>query len=131
MGNTINCNDMICNDNIYEIEWINEKNWVIEYENKTIHDINKSNKPYTINNGNFNICHNGLYFFKLIKKIEILDDLEKILIHFSINTNLNKEQNLYLQLYLTNDINNLNSYIINHYKINNNELIVNKKSFKN
>ena len=36
MGNTLNCNEVICNENIYEIEWINDKNWFIEFVNKII-----------------------------------------------------------------------------------------------
>ena len=65
MGNALQCNEVLCSENIYELEWINEKNWLIE-------SLNEKNKPnnesYKIINGNFKIFNKSLHNYKLIKK---------------------------------------------------------------
>ena len=129
MGNTINCNEVLCNENIYELEWINEKNWFIE-------SLDKNNQPnneiYKIVNGNFKIFNKSLNFFKLAKKIENIINIEKIYIHFLLNYNLENNKNNYfdIQLYLTNDINILNNKCISHFKLENNNLNINKNNLK-
>ena len=129
MGNTINCNEVLCNENIYELEWINEKNWFIE-------SLDKNNQPnneiYKIVNGNFKIFNKSLNFFKLAKKIENIINIEKIYIHFLLNYNFKNNKNNYfdIQLYLTNDINILNNKCISHFKLENNNLNINKNNLK-
>ena len=115
MGNALQCNEVLCSENIYELEWINEKNWLIE-------SLNEKNKPnnesYKIINGNFKIFNKSINYYKLIKKIENINEIEKIYIHFLLNYNLNNENNYFdIQLYLVNDINNLENGNISHFKI--------------
>ena len=152
MGNTLNCNEVICNENIYEIEWINDKNWFIEFVNKintnnTItnntnntytntnnNDTNINDKinNYSIINGNFKIFNNGLSFFKLIKKIENIDTIEKIYINFLINYKLLNNNHFQIHLYLINNLNDINDINtkINHFTLNLNELIINNNNYE-
>ena len=207
MGNTLNCNEVICNENIYEIEWINDKNWFIEFVNKintnntntntntntnnnntntntnntntnnnnTNNNTNTNNNNtntnnnntnindkinnYSIINVNFKIFNNGLSFFKLIKKIENIDTIEKIYINFLINYKLLNNNHFQIHLYLINNLNDINvlnnlndinvlnnlndindindindlndiNTKINHFTLNLNELIINNKNYE-
>ena len=159
MGNTLNCNEVICNENIYEIEWINDKNWFIEFVNKintnntitnntnnTYTNTNNNNtntnnndtnindkiNNYSIINGNFKIFNNGLSFFKLIKKIENIDTIEKIYINFLINYKLLNNNHFQIHLYLINNLNDINDINtkINHFTLNLNELIINNNNYE-
>ena len=129
MGNTLNCSEVICNESIYELEWINNKNWLIECENENnlIECENKNN--YNIINGNFKIFNNGLTFYKLIKKIENIEMIEKIYIQFLFQYSLLNNNFFKIHLYLTNDVHNLNNSI-NHFTIHLNELNIKKSIYK-
>ena len=127
MGNALQCNEVLCNENIYELEWINEKNWNIESYNNN----NKpNNESYKIINGNFKIFNKSLNNYKLIKKIENINDIEKIYIHFLLNYNLNNNNYFNIQLYLVNEPNNLENGIISHFKIDENNLNLNNINYK-
>ena len=68
----------------------------------------------------------------MAKKIENIINIEKIYIHFLLNYNLENNKNNYfdIQLYLTNDINILNNKCISHFKLENNNLNINKNNLK-
>ena len=127
MGNALQCNEVLCSENIYELEWINEKNWLIE-------SLNEKNKPnnesYKIINGNFKIFNKSLHNYKLIKKIENINEIEKIYIHFLLNYNLNNDNYFNIQLYLVNDVNNLENGNISQFKINDYNLKLNNINYK-
>jgi hypothetical protein len=127
MGNALQCNEVLCNENIYELEWINEKNWLIE----SLDEKNKpNNKSYKIINGNFKIFNKSLHNYKLIKKIENINEIEKIYIHFLLNYNLNNDNYFNIQLYLVNDVNNLKNGNISQFKINDYNLKLNNINYK-
>jgi hypothetical protein len=131
MGNTLQCNEVLCSENIYELEWINEKNWNIEsYDNNN----KPNNETYKIINGNFKIFNKSINNYKLIKKIENINEIEKIYIHFLLNYNLNNENNennyFDIQLYLVNDINDLENGTISHFNISDYNLQLNKINYK-
>ena len=123
MGNTINCSDILCNDTIYEIDWINEKNWSIDFE------YSNSIIPYTIKKNNFKIINNGDCFFKLLKKIEINHNIEKICINFLIDFNLLNNNNIKINLIITKDPDDLLKNIINTLNIKEKTLEINNKNF--
>jgi hypothetical protein len=126
MGNALQCNEVLCSENIYELEWINEKNWNIEsYDNNKL-----NNESYKIINGNFKIFNKSLNNYKLIKKIENINEIEKIYIHFLLNYNLNNNNYFNIQLYLVNESNNLENGIISHFKIDENNLNLNNINYK-
>ena len=131
MGNALQCNEVLCSENIYELEWINEKNWNIEsYDNNN----KPNNETYKIINGNFKIFNKSINNYKLIKKIENINEIEKIYIHFLLNYNLNNENNennyFDIQLYLVNDINDLENGTISHFNISDYNLQLNKINYK-
>jgi len=129
MGNTLNCSEVICNESIYELEWINNKNWLIECENENNLIECKNENNYNIINGNFKIFNNGLTFYKLIKKIENIEMIEKIYIQFLFQYSLLNNNFFKINLYLTNDVHNLNNSI-NHFTIQLNELNIKKNIYK-
>ena len=129
MGNTLNCGEVICNESIYELEWINDQNWLIECENENNLKECESKKNYNIINGNFKIFNNGLTFYKLIKKIGNIEMIEKIYIQFLFEYSLLNNNFFLIHLYLTNDMHNLNN-CINYFTINKNELNIKKTTYK-
>lgn len=122
MGNNINCGEILCSDTIYELDWINEKNWIINY------DYSQNNIPYIIKKGNLKLINNGDCFFKLIKKIEYSQNIEKICINFLIDFNLSNNNNIKLNLILTDDKDNLLKNIINTLNIKKDILEINNKN---
>ena len=95
MGN-ISCAENLCSDNLYEISWINSKNWDIKY------NYDKIENPYILNRGNFKIMNNGYCFLVLNKKIDFEYEIKKILINFIFDFKL-KENNLIELFFVLND----------------------------
>ena len=95
MGN-INCTENLCSDNLYEISWINSKNWDIKY------NYDKIENPYILNRGNFKIMNNGYCFLVLNKKIDFEYEIKKILINFIFDFKL-KENNFIELFFVLND----------------------------
>lgn len=116
MGNTLNCSENLCQDNIYEMSWISDKNWSIDYE------YSEENIPFNLKRGNFKIMNNGNCFFKLMKKIESVNDIEKLLINFLFNYNLSENDNIKIKLILTNNPNELLNNVINTINIKKNSI---------
>ena len=119
----------MCNDTIYEINWITEKNWNISY------DYNKIENPYIINKGNFKIINNEECSLKLFKKIDYDYDIEKILINISFNYKLLNKNYIHIDFVVTNNIDNDNNHKIistitfykSHIIINNNKIKLNNE----
>ena len=116
MGNTLNCSENLCQDNIYEMSWISDKNWSIDYE------YNEENIPFNLKRGNFKIMNNGNCFFKIMKKIESVNDIEKLLINFLFKYNLGDNDNIKIKLILTNDPDELLNNVINTINIKKNSI---------
>lgn len=116
MGNTLNCSENLCQDNIYEMSWISDKNWSIDYE------YSEENIPFNLKRGNFKIMNNGNCFFKLMKKIESVNDIEKLLINFLFKYNLSENDNIKIKLILTNNPNELLNSVINTINIKKNSI---------
>jgi hypothetical protein len=95
MGN-ISCAENLCSDNLYEISWINSKNWDIKY------NYDKIENPYILNRGNFKIMNNGYCFLVLNKKIDFEYEIKKILINFIFDFKL-KENNFIELFFVLND----------------------------
>jgi hypothetical protein len=95
MGN-ISCTENLCSDNLYEISWINSKNWDIKY------NYDKIENPYILNRGNFKIMNNGYCFLVLNKKIDFEYEIKKILINFIFDFKL-KENNFIELFFVLND----------------------------
>lgn len=124
MGNHFSCSEILCSDNIYEMNWINEKNWKIDY------DYSEKDIPYKVKKGNFKIINNGNCFFKLIKKIEYFENIQNILINFLFDFNLNKNNNVKIKLILTNNQDELLNNVINTINIKNNCLEINNQTYE-
>ena len=107
MGN-ISCTENLCSDNLYEINWINSKNWDIKY------NYDKIENPYILNRGNFKIMNNGYCFLVLNKKIDFEYEIKKILINFILDFKL--KENNYIELYfvLNDELIELNNHFEKH-----------------
>jgi len=107
MGN-ISCTENLCSDNLYEISWINSKNWDIKY------NYDKIENPYILNRGNFKIMNNGYCFLVLNKKIDFEYEIKKILINFIFDFKL--KENNYIELYfvLNDELIELNNHFEKH-----------------
>jgi len=107
MGN-ISCTENLCSDNLYEINWINSKNWDIKY------NYDKIENPYILNRGNFKIMNNGYCFLVLNKKIDFEYEIKKILINFIFDFKL--KENNYIELYfvLNDELIELNNHFEKH-----------------
>ena len=107
MGN-ISCTENLCSDNLYEISWINSKNWDIKY------NYDKIENPYILNRGNFKIMNDGYCFLVLNKKIDFEYEIKKILINFIFDFKL--KENNYIELYfvLNDELIELNNHFEKH-----------------
>ena len=134
MGN-ISCTENLCSDNLYEISWINSKNWDIQY------NYDKIENPYILNRGNFKIMNNGYCFLVLNKKIDFEYEIKKILINFIFDFKL--KENNYIELYfvLNDELIELNNnfqkhsiskivFSKNNIKINNENIKVNNFKYE-
>jgi hypothetical protein len=125
MGN-INCGENICSDDLYELSWINTNNWDIKYEYEKIEN------PYILNNGNFKLINNDYCYISLTKKIDFEYEIKKILICIEFNFNLEKNNNIELNIILSNKIFKLNDNvekdIINTITFTKNNIIMNNKN---
>ena len=127
MGN-ITCNENICNDNLYEISWINSKSWDIKY------NYDKIENPYILNRGDFKLINNGYCFLVLNKKIEFEYEIKKILINFDFHFKLKDNNFIEIFFILNDELIELNSdfkkYIINKIIITKNNIKVNNENIK-
>lgn len=134
MGN-ISCTENLCSDNLYEISWINSKNWDIQY------NYDKIENPYILNRGNFKIMNNGYCFLVLNKKIDFEYEIKKILINFIFDFKL--KENNYIELYfvLNDELIELNTdfekhsiskivFSKNNIKINNENIKLNNFKYE-
>jgi len=104
MGNNMVCFENICNENIYEINWINNKNWKIDYQ------YHKIENPYILERGNFKIINDGKCQFYLLKKIDYEYEIEKLLINISFQYTLNQYHKVKIDLVILDDDKNINNY---------------------
>lgn len=125
MGNTINCSENLCNNNIYEMNWINEKNWLIKYDET-------KEKPYVLYKGNLKLINNNITNLYLLKNIELEYDIEKVLINIMINYELKNNNFIELSFVLMDNFNksNQNTYIINKFKLIKDYLILKNNKYK-
>lgn len=127
MGN-ISCTENLCSDNLYEISWINSKNWDIQY------NYDKIENPYILNRGNFKIMNNGYCFLVLNKKIDFEYEIKKILINFIFDFKL--KENNYIELYIVlNDElielnNNFQKHSISKIVFSKNNIKINNENIK-
>ena len=127
MGNNLVCFENMCSENIYEINWITEKNWIIDYK------YNNTKHPYLLNRGNFKITNNGYCFFKLLKKLDFEYDIEKILINIEFDFKLFNKNFLEVDFIVLNnlkqDVSNEKN-IISKIKFNKNKIEINNETLK-
>tara|TARA_Y200000002_G_scaffold371637_1_gene368500 strand:- start:615 stop:1211 length:597 start_codon:yes stop_codon:yes gene_type:complete len=125
MGNTINCSENLCNNNIYEMNWINEKNWLIKYDES-------KEKPYVLYKGNLKLINNNITNLYLLKNIELEYDIEKVLINIMVNYELKNNNFIELSFVLMDNFNksNQNTYIINKFKLIKDYLILKNNKYK-
>jgi|SaaInlStandDraft_2_1057019.scaffolds.fasta_scaffold76444_2 hypothetical protein len=126
MGN-VNCGENICSDDLYELSWINTNNWDIKYENKQIEN------PYILNKGDFKLINNGYCYLSLTKKIDFEYEIKKILISIEFNFNLENDNEIELNVVLSNKLfelnnNNVEKDIINTIIFSKNNIIINDKN---
>lgn len=127
MGN-INCTENLCSDNLYEISWINSKNWDIKY------NYDKIENPYILNRGNFKIMNNGYCFLVLNKKIDFEYEIKKILINFIFDFKLKENNFIELFFVLNNELIELNTdfekNIISKIVFSKNNIKINNENIK-
>lgn len=125
MGNHFSCSEILCSDNIYEMNWINEKNWLIKYDES-------KEKPYVLYKGNLKLINNNITNLYLLKNIELEYDIEKVLINIMINYELKNNNFIELSFVLMDNFNksNQNTYIINKFKLIKDYLILKNNKYK-
>lgn len=127
MGN-ISCTENLCSDNLYEISWINSKNWDIKY------NYDKIENPYILNRGNFKIMNNGYCFLVLNKKIDFEYEIKKILINFIFDFKLKENNFIELFFVLNNELIELNTdfekNIISKIVFSKNNIKINNENIK-